>query len=148
MKKAILFLLGFLLFQALFIEAQDKPEKTATFKPSAWAKEQWRMTPDGYIGGATLVIEPGFDFASGKYQEDTEGLLLPRTPQFITQNTNIKNPFVKLSVLVPTIYNTTFFVNALASWFKQKGERNDYFFANELSYTRFSISAGVKIYIK
>jgi len=106
-----------------------------------------RTNPDGYIGGITFIIEPGINYANGSFEQDTEGDLQPTIPRFISQDIKLRSEFIKSSLLFPVSTSVTLSLNSFFSWFKEKGEANNYFYFNETSYTRYSLSLGLKIYI-
>ena len=133
MKKIILISIFFFIFSPV-VESQDLAE---TFK----LKEP-KLNPDGYIGGVTFKIEPGFDYVGNAEYKENLG------SSSATQDLTIKNPFLKLNVLFPLAENSTFFLTTTVNWFKEKGIENDYFWGWETHYTRFSISGGFNFYLK
>ncbi len=141
--KWIVFLVLVLLIIAPMLKAQNVHDPIYGNLPPK--EKESKMNPDGYINGVTFVIEPGYDFANGKFEQDTKGLSsLGR----VSQNVSIRNPFLKLAVLLPMQENSTVFVNTLIGSFEQESKETDFFLHNKISYTRFSISAGIKLYVK
>jgi len=136
MKKTILLLLGLLLI-APILKAQDVYDPIYGNLPPIEKEKESKMNPDGYIEGVTLSIEPGYDFASGKCKQDV-----------YNQKVSMSSPFLKLSVFLPMTENASVFLNTFTTWFNQEQKHSDNIPDIKLSYTRFSISAGLKFYIK
>ena len=130
MRRLTLIFIGFLLVSTPFSKAEEK---------------QVKMNPDGYINGTTFSFEAGYDFGLGSYETKLDEIYWPET---ISQDRKISNPFLKFSILIPKSETTTLVLNVLASAFKEKGLENQYFNEDKLSYARFSVSLGFKLYFK
>jgi hypothetical protein len=118
MKKIILVLLV-LIFMACSVKAQDK------------------MNPDGYVNGVTFYIEPGWEVGTGEYKVRSE-----------SQNLRFDNPYLRISMFIPLSEKSTISINTGLGHLTQIGSGNNCFPADELKFTRLSISVGWKIYLK
>jgi hypothetical protein len=134
MKRLVLFLFVLFIFIPV-LKAQDIHDPIYGNLPPE--EKETKMNPDGYIDGVTLLLEPGYAFANGKFKQDIH-----------SQNINTSNPFLKLSIFLPMQDNATVFLNTLIASFRQENKETDFLSQSEMSYTTFSISAGIKFYIK
>ena len=134
MKRLFLFLLVLFIFIPV-LKAQNVYDPIYGNLPPE--EKEIKMNPDGYINGVTLLLEPGYAFANGKSKQD-----------ILSQNIHISNPFLKLSIFLPMQDNATVFLNTLIASFRQESKETDVLYQSEMSYTTFSISAGIKFHIK
>ena len=101
------------------------------------ARAQEKINPDGYVKGFTLHIEPGWEIGTGEYKVSS-----------VTQNLRIDNPYLRMAMFIPLSEKSTIFINTGLGYLKQIGNGNNYFPADELKFTKFSISVGWKVYFK
>jgi hypothetical protein len=108
-----------------------------------WASEDIvKMNPDGYIGGITIRIEPGFDYIDNA---KTDNYIESNT---ITQDLRLSNWYVKGTILFPLDLKSSFFINLAIGKFEEEGLGDKNFWGWKTYYNRFSISGGFNFYFK
>jgi len=141
MKKIILFLI--LSFSVTsFLKAQDPIYGNGQARELEEKEQIGKMNPDGYIGGITLKIEPGFDYVgNAKTDHYIES-------NIITQNLSLNNWYVKGTILFPLDLKSSFFLNLAIDKFEEEGLGDKNFYGWKTYYTRFSIRCGFNFYFK
>lgn len=110
-------------------------------------RSETKIGTDGYTGGLTLTFESGLSFAGYNQKKPYPVNRLTTIVDWIDQRVNISNPFINVGALLPR-EGITYFANFSTFWNKETRNWSYPNLQENLSYLRFSISVGFKLYFK